>query len=144
MLDQLAVVAVRRVGQAVHPASPRLGRLERRQGADEHRGPRHLFEVPVGDERVVEPCRLDAAGVIANHDVGDAHAAPRLTDHLFRDGSDHGHLFPIEELIDRLAKLAPLERLGQPGDVAAVVAFLTGPDGGWINGQVLRANGGMV
>ena len=31
-----------------------------------------------------------------------------------------------------------------PGDIANVVAFLAGPDGGWINGQVLRANGGMV
>jgi 3-oxoacyl-[acyl-carrier protein] reductase len=48
------------------------------------------------------------------------------------------------ELIDRLSKLAPLERLGQPADIAAVVAFLAGPDGAWINGQVLRANGGIV
>ena len=48
------------------------------------------------------------------------------------------------ELIDRLARMNPLERLGTPEDVAAAVAFLVGPDGGWINGQVLRANGGMV
>jgi len=38
----------------------------------------------------------------------------------------------------------PLERLGTPEDIAAAVAFLVGPHGGWINGQVLRANGGMV
>jgi len=48
------------------------------------------------------------------------------------------------ELIDQLAKVAPLERLGQPEDIANVVSFLAGPDGGWVNGQVLRANGGMV
>ncbi|HZF33547.1 MAG TPA: SDR family oxidoreductase [Candidatus Angelobacter sp.] len=48
------------------------------------------------------------------------------------------------ELVDRLAKLAPLERLGQPEDIAAVVAFLAGPDAGWINGQTLRANGGVI
>jgi 3-oxoacyl-[acyl-carrier protein] reductase len=48
------------------------------------------------------------------------------------------------ELIDRLAKMNPMERLGTPEDIAATVAFLVGPDGGWINGQVLRANGGMV
>jgi 3-oxoacyl-[acyl-carrier protein] reductase len=48
------------------------------------------------------------------------------------------------ELIDRMAKMNPLERLGTPGDIASAVSFLTGPDGGWINGQVLRANGGMV
>jgi 3-oxoacyl-[acyl-carrier protein] reductase len=48
------------------------------------------------------------------------------------------------ELIDRLAKMNPMERLGTPEDIASAVSFLVGPDGGWINGQVLRANGGMV
>src|ERR1700710_2531115 len=48
------------------------------------------------------------------------------------------------ELIDRLAKMNPLERLGTPDDIASAVAFLVGPEGGWINGQVLRANGGMI
>jgi 3-oxoacyl-[acyl-carrier protein] reductase len=48
------------------------------------------------------------------------------------------------ELIERLAKMNPLERLGTPEDIAASVSFLAGPDGGWINGQTLRANGGMV
>jgi 3-oxoacyl-[acyl-carrier protein] reductase len=48
------------------------------------------------------------------------------------------------ELIERMAKMNPLERLGQPEDVARVVSFLTGPEGGWVNGQILRANGGMV
>jgi 3-oxoacyl-[acyl-carrier protein] reductase len=49
-----------------------------------------------------------------------------------------------QELIDRMAKMNPLERLGTPQDIAAAVSFLAGPDGSWINGQVLRANGGMV
>jgi 3-oxoacyl-[acyl-carrier protein] reductase len=48
------------------------------------------------------------------------------------------------ELVERLAKMNPLERLATPQDIASVVAFLVGPDGGWVNGQVLRANGGMV
>jgi len=48
------------------------------------------------------------------------------------------------ELIDRIAKMNPFERLGTADEIAAVVAFLAGPDGGWVNGQVLRANGGMV
>lgn len=48
------------------------------------------------------------------------------------------------ELIDRMAKMNPLERLGTPEDIAAAVAFLVGPDGAWINGQALRANGGAV
>src|SRR6202040_3030798 len=61
---------------------------------------------------------------------------PTATD-LFLNGKS-------PELIDRLAKMNPLERLGTPADIASAVAFLVGPDGGWINGQVLRANGGMV
>ena len=49
-----------------------------------------------------------------------------------------------DELIERFAKATPLERLGTPQDIASVVAFLAGPDGSWVNGQVLRVNGGLV
>jgi 3-oxoacyl-[acyl-carrier protein] reductase len=56
---------------------------------------------------------------------------------LFLDGKP-------QEVIDHLAKLAPLERLGTPADIAAAVAFLAGPDGAWVNGQTLRANGGII
>jgi 3-oxoacyl-[acyl-carrier protein] reductase len=48
------------------------------------------------------------------------------------------------EEVARLAKLPPLERLGEPEDIARAVAFLAGPDGGWVNGQVLRVNGGFA
>ncbi|MFF7639593.1 SDR family oxidoreductase [Streptomyces canus] len=61
---------------------------------------------------------------------------PTATD-LFLEGK-------TPEQIDRLAKTPPLERLGTPQDIAQVVAFLTSPAGHWVNGQVLRANGGMV
>ena len=47
------------------------------------------------------------------------------------------------ELIDHMAKMNPLERLGQPEDIARVVAFLAGHEGAWVNGQTIRANGGM-
>ncbi|KRD46124.1 3-ketoacyl-ACP reductase [Acidovorax sp. Root275] len=56
---------------------------------------------------------------------------------LFLDGK-------TPELIERLAQANPMERLGTPEDIANAVAFLAGPDGGWIHGQTLRANGGMV
>jgi 3-oxoacyl-[acyl-carrier protein] reductase len=55
---------------------------------------------------------------------------------LFLDGKS-------DELVERLAQKSPLERLGNPDDVARVVAFLAGPDGAWINGQIIRANGGI-
>jgi len=49
-----------------------------------------------------------------------------------------------EAQIQQFANMPPLQRLGQPDDISAAVAFLVGPDGGWINGQVLRANGGLA
>jgi len=55
---------------------------------------------------------------------------------LFLDGKP-------QEVVDRLAAAAPLERLGQPEDIAEVVAFLAGP-GRWVNGQVVYANGGIA
>jgi len=48
-----------------------------------------------------------------------------------------------ETQIEQLNKLSPLERLGEPEDISNVVSFLAGPDGEWVNGQVLRANGGF-
>lgn len=61
---------------------------------------------------------------------------PTATD-LFLDGKD-------DATIARLADAVPLRRLGTPADIAAVVAFLAGPDGHWVNGQIIRANGGLV
>jgi 3-oxoacyl-[acyl-carrier protein] reductase len=49
-----------------------------------------------------------------------------------------------EAQIEQLSKVPPLERLGQPEDISGVVSFLAGPDGAWVNGQVLRANGGFA
>jgi 3-oxoacyl-[acyl-carrier protein] reductase len=56
---------------------------------------------------------------------------------LFLDGK-------TEEQIEGIKKMIPLSRLGEPEDIARVVSFLAGPDGGWVSGQVLRANGGVV
>jgi 3-oxoacyl-[acyl-carrier protein] reductase len=71
-----------------------------------------------------------------NISVNAVAPGPTATD-LFLTGKS-------DELVDRLAKMAPLERLATPDDIAGVVAFLAGPDGGWVNAQVLRANGGLV
>jgi 3-oxoacyl-[acyl-carrier protein] reductase len=61
---------------------------------------------------------------------------PTATD-LFLDGKS-------EELVAQLSKAAPLERLGTPEDIAATVSFLVSPDGHWVNGQVVRVNGGLA
>ncbi|PVX61104.1 SDR family oxidoreductase [Paraburkholderia unamae] len=49
-----------------------------------------------------------------------------------------------DEQVKHFASMPPLQRLGEPEDIAGLVSFLAGPDGGWVNGQVLRANGGIV
>jgi 3-oxoacyl-[acyl-carrier protein] reductase len=56
---------------------------------------------------------------------------------LFLDGK-------TDEQVQAFAKMPPLQRLGQPEDIASVVSFLAGPDAGWVNGQILRANGGVA
>ncbi|BDW98107.1 3-ketoacyl-ACP reductase [Thalassospira tepidiphila] len=49
-----------------------------------------------------------------------------------------------DEQIANFAKMPPLERLGEPDDIAGVVSFLAGPDSGWVDGQTIRANGGLA
>lgn len=56
---------------------------------------------------------------------------------LFTDGKS-------PEQIEAIRKMNPFGRLGEPDDIASVISFLAGPDGGWVNGQVLRANGGVI
>lgn len=61
---------------------------------------------------------------------------PIATDMFFEGKSD--------ALIEQIVKQAPLERIGEPDDIAGVVAFLAGRDGAWVNAQVVRANGGFA
>lgn len=56
---------------------------------------------------------------------------------LFLHGKD-------EATLDRIRQMNPLGRLGEVDDIARVVSLLVGPDSGWINGQVVRANGGVI
>jgi 3-oxoacyl-[acyl-carrier protein] reductase len=55
---------------------------------------------------------------------------------LFLDGKS-------EDQIDHMAKMSPLERLGEPDDIAEVVSFLAGP-ARWVNGQTIYVNGGVI
>jgi 3-oxoacyl-[acyl-carrier protein] reductase len=71
-----------------------------------------------------------------NISVNAVAPGPTATD-LFLNGKS-------DEVIQRMSKMAPLERLGTPEDIAAAVAFLASADGAWINGQTLRANGGII
>ncbi|MET7981386.1 MULTISPECIES: SDR family oxidoreductase [unclassified Streptomyces] len=86
----------------------------------------------------VEAMTLILAREMRGRDITVNAVAPGPTaTALFLDGKD-------EETIARMAAQPPLERLGTPDDIASVVAFLAGPGGRWVNGQVLRANGGIA
>jgi 3-oxoacyl-[acyl-carrier protein] reductase len=86
----------------------------------------------------VEAMTLILARELRGRDITVNAVAPGPTaTELFLAGKD-------EVTIERLAKQPPLERLGTPADIANVVAFLAGPGGRWVNGQVLRANGGII
>jgi 3-oxoacyl-[acyl-carrier protein] reductase len=50
----------------------------------------------------------------------------------------------LEQAIEHIVSLTPLQRLGRPQDIANVVAFLAGPDSQWITGQNLRVSGGLT
>jgi 3-oxoacyl-[acyl-carrier protein] reductase len=71
------------------------------------------------------------------HDVTVNTVAPGPTaTPLFVEGKS-------DELIATMAKMSPLERLGEPADIAEAVAFLAGP-ARWVNGQVVYVNGGVI
>jgi 3-oxoacyl-[acyl-carrier protein] reductase len=91
----------------------------------------------VASKAAVEGMTLILARELRGKDITVNAVAPGPTaTPLFLDGKD-------EQTIANLAKAAPLERLGQPEDIAETVAFLAGP-GRWVNGQVLFANGGLA
>lgn len=96
------------------------------------------YSVYAGGKAAIETMTLVLARELRGKAITVNAVAPGPTaTALFLDGK-------TPELIARLAQAAPLERLGTPEDIANVVAFLVGEQGGWINGQTLRANGGMV
>ncbi|MGE8657184.1 MAG: SDR family oxidoreductase [Achromobacter sp.] len=81
--------------------------------------------------------RVFAKELRGRHITVNAVAPGPVATDLFKQGKS-------PELIEHYAKMPPLERLGEPEDIAGIVSFLAGADGGWINGQVLRANGGIA
>jgi 3-oxoacyl-[acyl-carrier protein] reductase len=91
----------------------------------------------VASKAAVESITLILARELRGKDITVNAVAPGPTaTPLFLEGKD-------EATIQGLAKAVPLERLGQPEDIAETVAFLAGP-ARWINGQVVYVNGGLA
>ncbi len=88
------------------------------------------------------------AGIEAmSHILSKELGARRITVNVVAPGPVATELFlkgKSDDEIKPIVGRTPLARLGEPADIARVVSFLVGPDGGWVNGQVLRANGGII
>src|SRR5690606_30556935 len=91
----------------------------------------------VATKAAVESLSLILARELRGRDITVNAVAPGPTaTPLFLEGKS-------EEQIQGLAKATPLERLGQPEDIAETVAFLAGP-ARWVNGQTIFTNGGLA
>jgi 3-oxoacyl-[acyl-carrier protein] reductase len=126
VVDQQAARRVRPAGAIINFSSSVLGRV-----------------LPTYTGYAASKAAVEAMTFILAHElrgrdvtVNAVAPGPTATD-MFLEGKD-------QQLLDRLANAVPLERLGVPGDIAPLVAFLASPAGHWINGQTVRVNGGII
>jgi 3-oxoacyl-[acyl-carrier protein] reductase len=88
-----------------------------------------------------------AAVEAMTHIVAKELGSRRITVNTVAPGPVETDLFMTgksEALLKSIIGMNPMGRLGQPEDIAGVVAFLASPDSGWINGQTIRVNGGVI
>jgi 3-oxoacyl-[acyl-carrier protein] reductase len=90
----------------------------------------------LGAKAAVEQFGLALAKELGPRGITVNAVLPGLTD-------TDGMIMP-PEAVEQAVGMTPLGRLGQPEDVAGVVAFLVGEDGRWITGQLVRAGGGLM
>lgn len=125
VVDQQAARRVRSGGSIVNFSSSVIGRILPN------------YTAYAASKAAVEAMTFILAHELRGRDVTVNAVAPGPTaTPMFLEGKD-------DEAIARFAAAVPLERLGAPGDIAEVVAFLTSAVGHWINGQTIRANGGI-
>ena len=99
------------------------------------RGQQPAYAAYAATKGAVEAMTLIMAREMRGRDVTVNAVAPGPTaTPLFLNGKS-------EELLDQIAGYSPMQRLGQPDDIAGVVAHLAGP-ARWINGQTVFVNGG--
>jgi 3-oxoacyl-[acyl-carrier protein] reductase len=125
VVDQQAARRIRAGGSILNFSSSVLGRiLPNYTGYAASKG-------------AVEAMTFMLASELRGRDINVNAIAPGPTaTAMFLEGKD-------EETIARFAHAVPLDRLGTPADIAEAVAFVTSPAGHWVNGQTIRANGGM-
>jgi 3-oxoacyl-[acyl-carrier protein] reductase len=126
VVDQQAARRVRSGGAIINFSSSVLGTA------------RPGFGAYAASKGAVEALTLTLAHELRGRDVTVNTLAPGQTEtDGFRDWNSQAD-------IERFVAAIPLGRLAQPADIANAVAFLASPQGHWINGQVIRANGGLL
>jgi NAD(P)-dependent dehydrogenase (short-subunit alcohol dehydrogenase family) len=90
----------------------------------------------IGLTRAIAPAAAEL-GVAVNAIAPGAIDSPQIE----VDAADAG--ISLDELRGIYAAKTALQRVGQPGEIAALVSFLAGPTGGSYVGQVLQPNGGV-
>ena len=125
VIDQLAARQVRS-GGAIINYSTSITRLQMPN-----------YGAYAASKGAVEALTLILARELRGRDITVNAVAPGPTaTPLFFEGKS-------QQVIDHIASLNPMERLGTPEDIAEITAFLAGP-GRWVNGQVLYTNGGAA
>jgi len=126
VVDQLAARRLRQGGAIVNFSSSVVGTAFPTYGAY------------AASKGAVEVLTRVLARELGEKDISVNAVAPGPTaTELFLDGKSDAQ---IESIVQGI----PLGRLGAPEEIADLVAFLVSPSGHWVNGQVIRANGGMV
>jgi 3-oxoacyl-[acyl-carrier protein] reductase len=126
VVDQQAARRVRPGGAIINFSSSVLGTV------------RLGFGAYAASKAAVEALTLTLAHELRGRDVTVNTVAPGQTEtESFRNWNSGAD-------IERFAAAIPLGRIARPADIGNVVAFLASPQGRWINGQVIRANGGLL
>ncbi len=125
VVNQAAAQRVRAGGAIVNFSSSVIGRVLPN------------YTAYAGSKAAVEAMTFILAHELRGRDVTVNAVAPGPTaTDMFLNGK-------TDEQLRFFANATPLGRLGTPADIAAIVSFLVGPDGHWVNGQTIRANGGL-
>lgn len=102
-----------------------------------------VFPAPGNAPYAASKGALEQLTLVASRELG----ARGITVNTVSPGATDTDLLRSTNEPEKLAMavaMTSLGRLGRPEDVADVVAFLAGPDGRWVTGQNIRANGGVL
>jgi 3-oxoacyl-[acyl-carrier protein] reductase len=140
LFDQTFAVNVRGVFNTLHQASTRLqegGRIINLSTSAIALAPPSYGRYTASKAAVESMSYVFAKELRGRHITVNCVAPGPVATELFLRGKS-------VEQVQQATKAPPLERLGEPEDVARAVSFLAGEKGAWVNAQVIRVNGGII